>query len=141
MLLADPLTAAADRDAFQSLFSQCERPAELSSSFVRSIINARMKRRQFFDERLFADPAWDMLLELYALECEGRSISISKLSFAAGVPGTTALRWVDKLEEKALIVRTDDALDGRRTWIALSERGFATMRLYLEQITGLDSAV
>ena len=141
MLSTAPISAASNRGAFQSLFSKSEQPAENSPQLVRSIINARMKRRQFFDERLFADPAWDMLLELYALECEGRSISISKLSFAAGVPGTTALRWIDKLEEKSLIVRTDDALDGRRTWIALSERGFATMRLYLEQITGLDSAV
>lgn len=140
MLPAAPPSAASKRGAFQSLFSKSEQPAEISSQFVRSIINARMKRRQFFDEGLFADPAWDMLLELYALECEGRSISISKLSFAAGVPGTTALRWIDKLEEKMLIVRTDDALDGRRTWVALSEHGFATMRLYLEQITALDSA-
>ena len=108
---------------------------------VRAIIKARAARRNFFNEHLFADPAWDMLLELYALKCEHLRVSVSKLSLAAGVPGTTALRWIDKLESEQLLFRSDDPLDGRRIWIELSERGLRTMRAYLEQLPAGDIAI
>jgi DNA-binding MarR family transcriptional regulator len=91
-------------------------------------------RRQSFPADLFADPAWDMLLELYAIKCEGRRVSTSKLSIAAGVPSTTALRWIDKLEAEELVVRTVDPMDARRIWIALSATGIAAMESYLERI-------
>jgi len=109
--------------------------SELSyAGLARAIIRARAARRQFFDTHLFADPAWDMLLELYALESEGHRVSVSKLSVAAGVPGTTGLRWIDKLESERLVVRTGDPLDGRRFWVELSALGSRIMREYLEQI-------
>ena len=105
-----------------------------SSRLVKWIIATRAARRQFFDEHLFADPAWDMLLELYSLECDGRRISVSKLSIAAGVPCTTTLRWIDKLESEGLIIRAPDPLDGRRVWIGLSRSGLETMHSYVEQV-------
>lgn len=109
--------------------------AHASARFVRWVIRSRAIRRQFFKEDLFADPAWDMLLELYALECEGRRISVSKLSVAAGVPCTTTLRWIDKLESESLIVRTNDPFDARRVWIGLSDRGVRTMRDYVGEVS------
>lgn len=104
------------------------------SSFVRRVIDARAVRRQFFDSTLFADPAWDVLLELYALECEGHRISVSKLSVAAGVPCTTTLRWIEKLESESLVVRSADPLDGRRVWIGLSDLGLEAMGAYIEKV-------
>lgn len=38
---------------------------------VRAIIRARRLRDQFFGSDLFADPAWDMLLDLMAARLEG----------------------------------------------------------------------
>ena len=105
-VLQNLLAMAAASDAFAH--------RELGPSrAARSIIQARAARRRFFDSELFADPAWDMLLELYALEGEGLRISVSKLSLAAGVPCTTALRWLDKLESESLLVREEDPTDGR----------------------------
>lgn len=106
-----------------------------SSESVRSIIHARAIRRQFFDEELFSDPAWDILLELYALDREGVRVSVSKLSVAANVPCTTCLRWIDKLETESLVIRFDDPLDARRVWIELSELGRSTMTAYLRKIS------
>lgn len=130
----EPILLRNRADSGPAASSHRSSPGAHSAEFVRAIIKARSARRQFFDERLFADPAWDMLLELYALNCEGRRVSVSKLSVAAGVPGTTGLRWIDKLEAEGLIVREGDPLDGRRFWIELSEFGAMTMRLYFDQI-------
>lgn len=116
-------------------YAQCVARAGPDSTLVRSIIKARALRRKFFDDQLFADPAWDILLELYALKCEFTRVSVSKLSVSAHVPCTTALRWIDKLESEGLVERAADPLDGRRIWIDLSELGWTRMRNYLATIS------
>ena len=112
-----------------------------SSRLARSIIQARALRRRFFDGEMFSDPAWDILLELYALKCEQVRISVSKLSVAAGVPATTALRWIDKLEADGLVVRCDDPFDGRRNWVELSDSACNDMRSYLAQVSFAEAAL
>lgn len=109
-------------------------PAPTSSKYVRQVIAARAARRKFFDGDLFADPAWDILLELYALQCEQRRTSVSKLCIAAAVPATTALRWIDKLHKDGLIERVADPLDARRVWVSLSEATFVAMKAYLSEL-------
>ena len=94
---------------------------------VRAILKARRARDRLFAGGLFADPAWDMLLELYAAELCGYRVSISSLCTAAAVPTTTALRWTKCLEEKGLARRSPDPLDGRRVFISLSGEGLAAM--------------
>ena len=133
---ADMILLRADtRGPSESGETQFDRSAVLRScKFVRSIIEARAKRRKYFAEELFSDPAWDILLELYALKCEDVRISVSKLSVAASVPATTALRWIDKLAAESLVVRTDDPLDARRVWVELSDLGVEAMLDYLRQI-------
>ena len=111
-----------------------EMPATTSPQFVRRILSARAARRQFFSADLFADPAWEILLELYALECEQRRISVSKLCLAAAVPSTTALRWLDKLQADGLITRVADPLDARRVWVSMSPAGFEAMGSYLREL-------
>lgn len=106
-----------------------------SSTSVRRLIAARATRRQFFGGELFSDPAWDILLELYALRCEQLRASASKLCIAAGVPTTTALRWISKLESDGFVKREADPLDARRVWVEISDTGFETMKSYLQALT------
>ncbi|MFL6725211.1 MAG: hypothetical protein ACJ8FS_01700 [Sphingomicrobium sp.] len=101
-----------------------------TSKRVVSIIKARRLRDRFFDPDLFADPAWDMLLELYAAQLEGVRTSVSSLSIGAAVPATTALRWMKTLERRGIIRRIPDPLDGRRIWVELTaEAGEAMAHL------------
>lgn len=101
-----------------------------SASLVRSVVQARQARSAHFNQYLFADPAWDILLELFAIELEQRRVSVSKLCLSAGVPLTTALRWIDKLHEEGLLSREEDPYDGRRVWVSLSPAGSKAMRSY-----------
>jgi DNA-binding MarR family transcriptional regulator len=79
-------------------------------------------RRRIFDDgdHLFADPGWDILLDLYIEEAEHRSVSVSSACIAAGVPPTTGLRWLDRLQQRGLLTRTPDARDGRKVYIRLT---------------------
>ena len=78
-------------------------------------------RNRFFDSTLFADPAWDMLLDLMAARLEGEDVSVSSLSIAASVPSTTALRWIRTMTDLGLFERRADPMDGRRVYINLTD--------------------
>lgn len=88
---------------------------------IRAIIRARRTRDQFLPPDLFADPAWDMVLDLLAARLAGQRVSVSSLCIAAAVPPTTALRWIRQLTDRAVFARIDDPVDGRRVFIELTE--------------------
>ncbi len=101
---------------------------------VRKIIRQRQMRSQHFGSNLFADPVWDMLLDLAAARAEHRLVSVTSLCIASGVPTTTALRYIKILEDMGLIERTADARDRRRRFVTLSEKGMAAMARYFAEI-------
>ena len=110
-------------------FQQRERPimvetdhsARPSHAEVRALIRARRMRDQYLPSDLFADPAWDMVLDLLAAQLAGQRVSVSSLCIAAAVPPTTALRWIRQLSDRAIFARIDDPADGRRVFIELTE--------------------
>lgn len=97
---------------------------------VRQIIAGRQARAKFFDPALFGDPAWDMLLDLTAAHGEGVQVSVTSLCIAAGVPATTALRWLTQMVETGIFIRVPDPADRRRAFIALSDKAIAAMSAY-----------
>lgn len=88
---------------------------------VRDLLRARRLRADFLPGDLFADPAWDMMLDLLAARLEQERVSVSSLCIASAVPPTTALRWIRTLTDKALVERRADPHDGRRIFIALAD--------------------
>jgi hypothetical protein len=101
---------------------------------VRQVIANRQARARFFDAELFGDPAWDMLLDLTAARGEGAQVSVTSLCIAAGVPATTALRWLTQMVESGLFVRVPDPADKRRAFIALSDRSLTAMAGYFASL-------
>ena len=47
---------------------------------------------------------------------------------------TTAIRWVNALEQKQLILRQADRFDSRRTFVALSPAGLQYLENYFDYI-------
>ena len=101
---------------------------------IRQGLMARQQRGRFFKSNLFADPAWDMLLELYGASLTERRLTVSRLAERSGVPLTTALRWIATLETEGLIDRQNDRFDRRRTFLELSEKGSTGMSAYFEEL-------
>jgi hypothetical protein len=97
---------------------------------VRSVIRQRRRREELFEPDLFADPVWDMMLDLYAAALDRKRVSVSSLCIASAVPATTALRWIKLMEQRGLFVRSPDGEDGRRIYIALSADACEQMRRY-----------
>ncbi len=98
---------------------------------ARRIIAERRRRERTLGSELFADPAWDMLLDLYAAYHERRNVSVSSLCIASAVPATTALRWIKTMTEKGLLSRSADAHDGRRIYLHITDHVLEAMDEFL----------
>lgn len=105
--------------------------ASLDPQSIRNLIRERRLRDRFFREELFADPAWDILLDLMASRLEGTKVSVSSLCIAAAVPATTALRWIKSMTDEGYLERRADPTDARRVYIHLSDATAQKMAQYL----------
>jgi DNA-binding MarR family transcriptional regulator len=107
----------------------------VSGDTVRTVIRARRLRSRFFDEELFADPAWDMLLDLLQAEIAQHRVPVSSLCIAAAVPATTALRWIKTMTDNGLFTRRADPHDGRRVFIELAPQASIALRRYFAEVS------
>ena len=72
---------------------------------------------------------------LAALQVDARRTN-RDVAAAVGVAPTTALRWIARMEEAALIERRPDPRDRRRMFTGLSETARVLMRRYWAAATG-----
>jgi DNA-binding MarR family transcriptional regulator len=106
----------------------------VSLDTVRQVIRARRLRARYFEEELFADPAWDMLLDLLQAEIAQHRVPVSSLCIAAAVPATTALRWIKTMTDVGLFKRRADPHDGRRVFVELSQDASEALRRYFGEV-------
>lgn len=106
----------------------------VSARSVEFVIRARQERARYVPDDLFAEPAWDMMLDLLRAEIAEQQVSISDLCLASRVPTTTALRWIATLERRGLLVRERDRRDGRRVFMKLESDLSAALRRYFAEI-------
>lgn len=99
---------------------------------VSSLLAKRKARLKFFDNDLFFDPSWEIMLDLYQSELLGKQVSVTSLCLASGVPSTTALRYLRILEERGYLTRVPDELDKRRSFVKLTDRARDAMASYLQ---------
>lgn len=107
---------------------------ESLQKFVRAVLKSRQRRAEFMDASKFADPAWDIMLDLTSAALEGRSVPAFSVSVAANVPMTTALRYVKRLVEDGTVKRWDDPDDKRRSLLALEDHALENMIRYLSSV-------
>lgn len=110
------------------------------AAFAEGLYQDRRRRARYFPSHLFAEPAWDILLDLFVNGVRNRAISITSACIAGGIPATTGLRWLGLLEKEGLLVRETSGDDARVTWVRLSEQGMSAVRGYLAETAGPVSA-
>jgi CheY-like chemotaxis protein len=98
---------------------------------AKAIKRSRDRRAAFFDSNLFADPCWDIMLDLVCARLEDQAVPVSSACMATGLPFSTALRHVRQLVDLGLVRRWKDPKDRRRDLLALEDATFATMKSYL----------
>jgi|AraplaCL_Cvi_mCL_1032061.scaffolds.fasta_scaffold00043_13 DNA-binding MarR family transcriptional regulator len=110
-------------------------PDELLAVVAKRIIRLRKKKASMFDQGIFSEPAWDMMLDLFIEESMGRDVPLTSVAIASRVPLTTALRYLKVMENQKLVNRFPHSRDGRVSHVRLTEDALIRMRLILNMGT------
>lgn len=113
------------------------RPLRTRSSLTLARHTYAMRRKRaaiFGNPDLFGEPAWDILLDLFIAEAEGKSVSVSSACIGSAAPSTTGLRWLGVLASEGLVVRENDPEDHRRVMVRLTATGQAAMERFFEAL-------
>jgi hypothetical protein len=106
------------------------RPTAAAVAIARRIYRGRAEREAILGPGLFADPAWDMLLDLTI--CQGRRrLAVSAVCLGSRVAHATGMRHLGLLLDQGLVERSPDPSDRRRTYIRLTSHGMAAMEAAL----------
>jgi hypothetical protein len=109
------------------------RPSHSHLTLARKTYALRRKRAAVFgNPDLFGEPAWDILLDLYIAQGEGKKVSVSSACIGSAAPATTGLRWLSVLADQGLVVRENDPEDHRRVLVRLTSAGLAAMDRFFE---------
>lgn len=125
--------------AWLSRFAKAEEnlsPEQQLVELACKLYHSRRLRARYINHSLLGEPVWDMLLALYCFSGRGEALSVSGLCHAASVPQTTALRWVQVMEQKKLVKRNKDSKDGRRAYVSLTEDSKKLLEDYLASVQG-----
>jgi len=95
---------------------------------------SRGKRPIMGGNGIFSDPAWDILLDLYIRQCEGKHTSVTSSCIASRVPPTTALRYHSLMEKNGWIVRIKDESDKRIRFVRLTGDGERRLTSYFDEV-------
>ena len=127
---------AADPPACNAITGKPRQPptSGTRARLVRDYVSRRKMRSELFPSDYFADPVWDMLLDLYAAHHENRPVSVSSLCIASGVPATTALRWIKTLTSDGSLIRSRDDSDGRRVYVHLAPATHSNLDAYFNAV-------
>lgn len=138
--LIDMADALAPLDEFgrgslpiESALTEEKRLGELA----QAIYGARRQRLKWFSKDLFAEPAWDMLLDLFVNTVRKRRTTVTSLCLAAAVPPASSLRWIGILVSEGLVECRPADLDHRATEVRLTRAGFEAVQNCLREIVWL----
>ncbi|WP_375395190.1 winged helix DNA-binding protein [uncultured Sphingomonas sp.] len=96
------------------------------------------RRQSALGKGLFADPAWNILLDLFLSDEGGRDLSVTAVCIGSRSSSATALRYITLLVERGLIDRVADEHDGRRTYVRLTAKGWNAMVTLFEDEPAAD---
>ena len=117
------------------------------SSLARLLLGLSSLRTPLLGSGQLSEAGWNMLLDLYVNEEQGRGASLSSLGIASGGPQTTSQRQILVLERLGLIHIESDLRDRRRRCVYLSAATRGSLDAYLKiaseriikQVHGLDA--
>jgi DNA-binding MarR family transcriptional regulator len=95
----------------------------------------RARRSEVFKSVMFGEAAWDMLLALYIADESGARHTVTRLVNLSGAAPTTALRWLEFLENEQLVSRASKLSDRRVTLIELTDKARELLDTYFSVTT------
>lgn len=79
-----------------------------AASTAVAILNLRRVRSEMLPPELFAEPGWDLLLELFVADAHGHRLTAREVSNRADIPPSVLSRWLIHLTQIGFIVGDGD---------------------------------
>lgn len=111
------------------------RRVQLTEDHILSILIARRGRQAVLGPNLFSEPAWDLLLELYAAKLGSRGMSPDDLARAIETPRSTTVRWIAVLDQRGLVA-SDGQSSGSGALVSLTDEGVSKMKSLIDRWGG-----
>lgn len=108
---------------------------------ARMTRSARARHSDAFPKGVFRDRAWDIMIELFIAQGEGRALCMKDAMVIAEDSPAGSVRRVDSLENAGLVKRTVDPKDHRRVLLCLSEAGTKAMIGFFRDLYMLGSPI
>ncbi len=124
-VLSDTTSSGTSFEQLQALLPS-EPRIRITEDHMQSLISARRGRERLFGRHLFSDPAWDVIIELYAAMLGKRRMSAADLAKAIGAPESVISRWIAALVDAGIVSMTGDSNEADST-VELTEEGAAKM--------------
>jgi DNA-binding IclR family transcriptional regulator len=78
------------------------------------------------------EPGYDILIAIFIADAERRPLRVADLAVVAGVPASTALRWVRTLEELDLVIQIERYPHIDEQFVELRPEGLKQMSRHLD---------
>ena len=101
---------------------------------ARQEYTQRRERYRIFGDRIFEDPAWDLLLDLFVMASEGKAVSLAYACTITHAPPETTAKQVAHLEEAGLIRRVPHPSDRSCHYLELSDDAYRNMIEYFSRV-------
>ena len=79
-----------------------------SASLAAAILDFRRSRLTVLPAELFAEPAWDLLLELFLADAEGRRLTARQVCKRSNISESVMSRWLTHLSQSGFVVGDGD---------------------------------
>lgn len=116
------------------------RPDSIALSALEYLAELQRMRRESGVLAPLDEPSWMIVLEVYRAEMKGRRLSVSKLCSLDKASQTTAWRRIRDMEDGGLLLRQQDPLDARRSFVSLTEASSQAVAEFMTRADGLLSS-
>lgn len=106
--------------------TEANEPPEALRERAEAFLRARRAHEQLLGRAVVGEPAFDLLLRLYVSPGQ-KETSLTCLAKPAGIPYSSAMRWIRYLADKGLVERTESISDRRVICVQLTRFGRAVM--------------
>lgn len=136
LAMLDEIRAASGYDVFGQKRIQPDLRRETAlETAVRAYEDRRSRAEQFEEGKLFSEPAWDILLDLFIHQSRHEQVTVRSACIGSGAPNAVAIRWLKALEGEGLVQIMQDLEDQTRRLVSLTAEGYESMLRYLEKIS------
>jgi len=118
--------------SFQAMLAKDMQCSEITEDHVLSVLASRRGREAAFGRELFADPAWDILLELFAANLGRRRMSRADLAKSVDIPEASLIRWVHALTARGLVVSIAEPFERETIFHELTDSGATAMKRLMD---------